>query len=109
MARPKKVVDEKQIYQLAAINCSNEEIATIMRVDKRTIERRFAAVIKEGRENGKMSLKRKQFDVAMKGNVSMLIWLGKNMLGQRDTPLDSIEDRPIPAPLYLVKRDQTAG
>jgi len=26
----------------------------------------------------------KQFDVAMKGNTTMLIWLGKQILGQND-------------------------
>lgn len=29
-----------------------------------------------------MSLKRKQYEVAMAGNVTMLIWLGKIRLGQ---------------------------
>jgi len=34
--------------------------------------------------NLQMSLRRKQIEVALKGNVSMLIWLGKQMLGQMD-------------------------
>ncbi len=32
----------------------------------------------------RMKLLQKQFDVAMQGNVSMLIWLGKNLLNQSD-------------------------
>lgn len=32
----------------------------------------------------KMSLKRKQYDVAMDGSVPLLIWLGKQYLGQKD-------------------------
>ena len=31
-----------------------------------------------------INLKKKQYDVAMSGNVSMLIWLGKQWLGQKD-------------------------
>lgn len=37
-----------------------------------------------GKETGKASLRGKQFAVAMTGNPTMLIWLGKNMLGQKD-------------------------
>ena len=32
----------------------------------------------------RINLLKKQYEVAMKGNVSMLIWLGKNELGQVD-------------------------
>ena len=32
----------------------------------------------------RINLLKKQYDVAMSGNVSMLIWLGKNELGQVD-------------------------
>lgn len=31
-----------------------------------------------------MSLKRKQWEMAMNGNITMLIWLGKQNLGQTD-------------------------
>ena len=31
-----------------------------------------------------MSLRRKQYTSAMDGNTTLLIWLGKNWLGQKD-------------------------
>lgn len=34
--------------------------------------------------DGKISLRRKQFELAMGGDKSMLIWLGKQCLGQTD-------------------------
>ena len=37
-------------------------------------------------EQQKIELREKQWEVAMDGNVQMLIWLGKQYLGQRDTP-----------------------
>tara|TARA_Y100001963_G_C6497774_1_gene316461 strand:- start:167 stop:364 length:198 start_codon:yes stop_codon:yes gene_type:complete len=37
-------------------------------------------------EQQKIELRKKQWEVAMDGNVQMLIWLGKQYLGQRDTP-----------------------
>lgn len=36
------------------------------------------------RSRGDSLLAAKQYEVAMKGNVSMLIWLGKNRLSQKD-------------------------
>lgn len=103
MGRPKLVIDEKQVYQLAAINCSLEEMGLILKCDPKTLTSRFSSVIKEGRANGCMSLKRKQFDLAMKGNVTMLIWLGKQTLGQRDQPMDA-SSVAIPAPVYSIAK-----
>ena len=34
----------------------------------------------------KVALRKKQFDMAMAGDVRMLIWLGKQVLGQKDNP-----------------------
>lgn len=84
MARPRKVIDPKQIEQLAAINCSIAEIAAVLDCDPRTLERRFAVAIKKGRDVGKSSLKRKMWEIAMKGNVTMCIFLSKQMLGYAD-------------------------
>jgi hypothetical protein len=89
MARPKKKIDSEQVRELAAINCSYAEMAAVLRCDPKTLSTRFLKVIQEGREHGKMSLKRKQYEVAMSGNVTMLIWLGKQTLGQRDQVLES--------------------
>jgi hypothetical protein len=84
MGRPKKNIDENQVVKLAAINCSYAEMAAVLDCDEKTLSNRFSQAIKKGRETGKMSLKRKQYEVAMGGNVTMLIWLGKQMLGQSD-------------------------
>lgn len=84
MARPRKTIDIELIKKLAAIQCTWEEICSIVEISRRTIERRYAQVIEDARNNGKMSLKRKQYEVAMSGNPQMLIWLGKQHLGQRD-------------------------
>ena len=34
----------------------------------------------------KIQLREKQWEVAMEGNVQMLIWLGKQYLGQKNEP-----------------------
>lgn len=82
MARPLKEIDLDQVKRLAAIQCSYAEMAAVLGCNESTLTRRFAQAIKEGREQGRMSLKRKQYEVAMGGNVTMLIWLGKQHLEQ---------------------------
>jgi DNA-binding CsgD family transcriptional regulator len=109
--RPKKKIDEEQVIKLAAINCSYAEMASVLDCNESTLTRNFAQAIKKGRDQGRMSLKRKQYEVAMGGNTTMLIWLGKQILGQAENPIgqDEIE---IPKPLYAVvtsKPDATSA
>lgn len=84
MARPRIKLNEEDITKLAALACTTAEIASYFGCHPRTLERRFAAALKRGRDQGKMSLRRKQYEIAQAGNVTMLIWLGKQMLGQKD-------------------------
>jgi hypothetical protein len=84
MARPLLQIDSKEVEKLASIGCSNSEIAAFFECSKDTIEGRFSAELHKGRENGKTRLRRWQLQSAEKGNVAMLIWLGKQMLGQKD-------------------------
>lgn len=44
----------------------------------------FSEYKEQKKEKLRINLRKKQYDVAMAGNVSMLIWLGKNELGQSD-------------------------
>lgn len=84
MARPRKVIDPEMVRQLAMIQCSLDEMAAVLKCERTTLHRRFATVIEKGREEGKSSLKRSQYKLAMAGNATMLIWLGKQHLGQTD-------------------------
>jgi hypothetical protein len=82
--RPRIVLDEEQIKALAGIHCSLAEMAAVMDCSVSTLSRNYAEAIEKGRENGKASLKRKQFELAMKGDRVMLIWLGKQYLDQTE-------------------------
>ena len=91
MARPKKEFNQKQIEAMCAIQCTEEEICGIFDCDDVTLNRwckdtygkRFSEVYKQKRQGGKMSLRRKQWEMAGK-NPTMAIWLGKQWLGQTD-------------------------
>ena len=77
-------IDPHEVYKLAQIGCKTTEIAAFFKVSTDTIDRRFAEELAKGRSELQMSLRRKQIQVALGGNVSMLIWLGKQMLEQKD-------------------------
>lgn len=86
--RPRIELDRDQIMRMASCMCTVEEIAYVMGCSKDTIERNYMDVLEEGRAKGRASLRRKQYEVAMTGDKSMLIWLGKQLLGQSEK-LDS--------------------
>ncbi len=86
MGRPRARVklDADQIRDLAAIGCTDTEIAQIARISVTTLNRRFGSVLKEGRGHLRMSIRRKQLELALAGNTAMLIFLGKIYLHQRE-------------------------
>lgn len=95
MARPKIVwtdKDFKSVEYMCLIHCTGEEIAGVMGVDYDTLNRLikdkynmgFSDYYKSKASQGKMSLRRLQWKSAESGNTSMLIFLGKQWLGQKD-------------------------
>jgi hypothetical protein len=84
MARPRKKIDTELLAKLAKLGLTTAELAAIMECSKDTLERRYMDVIEQGRLHRNASLKRKQYEAAMAGNPTMLIWLGKQYLEQRD-------------------------
>lgn len=84
MARPLKDVDENLVEGLAAIGCTDREIAVLSGVSIQTLDRRFGEILDKGRQTLKMKLRRWQLQAAERGSTAMLIFLGKNLLGQRD-------------------------
>lgn len=76
--------DKELMYQLAKIHCTNEEIASILKTSKDTLERRFVDILHRGRAEGRSSLRRLQWAKAEKGDTTMLIWLGRQILRQSD-------------------------
>lgn len=91
MGRPKIDVSVEELHKLSMLHCTIEEIAAYFGCSRDTIERRMKdeeevrLAIEQGRAQGKVSLRRKQFQILEKTNNStMAIWLGKNILGQTD-------------------------
>lgn len=80
------------VKQYLKAQCSAEGIAGIIGVSRDTLYGRcpkdlgigFDELRQEMRETGKELLRKTQFDLAVQGDKAMLIWLGKQYLGQSD-------------------------
>ena len=92
----KKVVFDEDVYKLAAMGCSNIEIARWFDIDQNTLDYNFKTIIEKGREELKHSLRRAQIKLALSGNATMLIWLGKNILNQQENPINSEGNTALP-------------
>jgi hypothetical protein len=87
-------IDLVELEKLCSLQCTDEELAAWFGVSLRTIESRrkqpqFAAVMNRGRAKGRISVRRAQMKLLESGNGTMGVWLGKQLLGQRDvTPIE---------------------
>ena len=97
MARPRKQLEDMEFDgwdQLDALIvwASEEYCADRLGINIETLASRikekhgvsFPEYKHKKKETLRINLLKKQYEVAMAGNVSMLIWLGKNELGQTD-------------------------
>lgn len=90
--RPKAVIDWNQVGKLLEAGASGVGIASTIGVDEGTLRKRcptdqkcsFSEFMQQKKAKGDELLRVAQFNTAMKGNVTMQIWLGKQRLGQAD-------------------------
>ena len=92
--RPTKYdkIDKNQFENMCQIQCTKDEICAIFEINEQTLTKwceetynmSFCDIYKSKSSGGKMSLRRQQFAKAEEGNTTMLIWLGKQYLGQTD-------------------------
>ena len=89
--RPRAQIDKDEFEKLCFLQCTLIEFEGFLDVDNVTLERwcketygmNFSEVYKLKRGNGKVSLRRRQWQLA-ETNPTMAIWLGKQWLGQTD-------------------------
>jgi hypothetical protein len=96
MGRPLKPIDAEQVYKLARLGCTQEEIADFFSCHPDTIRDRFSSEIASARAAWKMSLRRAQTVRAVRDRSdSMLIHLGKSHLGQGERIDVTTRSQPI--------------
>ena len=92
MARPKANIDWHKVDNLLKAQCDGVGIAGILGIHPNTlylaVEEEFKISFSEysaqKRSDGKELLRGKQFQMAVEGDKTMLVWLGKQYLDQKD-------------------------
>lgn len=90
--RPDKDINYSTLDRLCKIQCTGEECAAVLGLDYETLN---TALKRDGNGGfkeyfaikskvGHASLRRRQYQSAENGNVTMQIWLGKQWLNQKD-------------------------
>lgn len=88
--RPRTHIEYTEVQKLAAIQCTDAEIASWIGMTEEGFRKRkksdkqLVGALKDGRDRGKSSIRRMMFQAAEKGNATMLVWLSKNVLGYTD-------------------------
>ena len=99
MGRPRKQIDKTEFEKLCFLQCTKQEFCSWFDTTDKTLERwcketygmGFSEVFRIKRENGIISLRRTQFQLAEK-SPAMAIFLGKNLLGQTDKLEQTVND-----------------
>ena len=104
VGRPKADTDFELFKRLAGVQCTIVEIAAVMGVSHDTIQRRMTErdewrqAYADAMLTGRASIRRQPFAALANGNITMMIWLGKQYLGQRDqskTELTGADGSPL--------------
>lgn len=77
-------IDEKVVEGMASVGATNCDIAEFLGVSEALIRKRCQPVLLKARSSLRTRLRQAQIKTALGGNPAMLIWLGKQMLEQRD-------------------------
>lgn len=94
--RGQRVVPPDDVYKLATMGCPDREIAEWFDISESTLRYNFSSYLTKARAQLKQRLRQAQLRTAIDGNPTMLVWLGKNILGQTDNPINSEANQPLP-------------
>ena len=91
------IVPPDEVYKLAAIGCTNAEIAAFFDVNQDTLQRNFKSELAKGKEWSKIRLRKAMYTNACENmHASVQIFLAKNVLGMSDVPANSEANEPLP-------------
>ncbi len=82
MARPRLMIEPERVIALARQGMSITDMAEVFGCGRATLHRRYTRQIRKGRALRVLALREAQWRAVVAGNVRMLIWLGKQELGQ---------------------------
>jgi len=94
--KTQRVVPPDEVWKLAEIGMTDREIAEWFMIKEDTLRYNFADYLTKGRAGMKRRLRAVQLSTALSGNATLLIWLGKQYLGQTDSPINTEDDKILP-------------
>jgi hypothetical protein len=89
-------VPPDEVELMASIGCTDREIAEYFGINDDTLRYNLKDFLINGRQRLKNSLRKAQLRVALDGNATLLIWLGKQILGQQENPTNTDDVRALP-------------
>lgn len=97
--RPPIPINWEEFDKLCALQCLQTEIAAWFNCTVDTLENRvksekgmgYSEYYHQKADKGKIALRRVQWQLALKGDKTMLIWLGKQCLGQSEKVEEKIQ------------------
>jgi hypothetical protein len=98
--RPPSKIDWDEVKESLLKGCTVLDIAaeqgvydgTLREACRREQKMQWTEFCSMYRHRGDALLRKKQFDSAMSGDRTLLVWLGKQRLDQRDTPAQAISE-----------------
>ncbi len=85
VGRPKLNIDGEKISKWISYGATVKEISDVECCSEDHIHKVFRENITKGKAERNIRLRKAQFELGFSGNCSMLIWLGKQYLGQKDS------------------------
>jgi hypothetical protein len=97
VGRSKTVIPEDEFLKLAKLHTTWKELSDFYDVPVGTLRDNFADLYKKGTVETKQRLRKAQLDLAInRHDRVMLIWLGKQMLGQSESPANNDDSMILP-------------
>lgn len=93
----RRVVPPDEVYKLAALGCTIEEMSDFFQVNRETLKYNFSDYILKGKAELKWRLRSAMLRNAINNNnAAVQIFLAKNILGMSDSPMDAEANQPLP-------------
>lgn len=97
VGRDQVVVPPEEVEDLAAIGCTNRDIANWFGINEDTLVYSFKPYLIKGRENLKISLRRAMLkNACVNLNAAVQIFLAKNMLSMSDNGMTTDGSKVLP-------------
>ena len=75
----------RQVRAAAGFGLRHEKIAVLLGITDTTLRRRYRKELNEGPAAAHFNISKQTYDMAMKGDRTMLIWYEKTRMGMRET------------------------